>query len=75
MALPFLAQLAIGIGMQIVGYLLMPKPKPQKPPALEDFEYPTTETGRSRPVPFGSVLIKSPNLLSKHDKQRNSRKT
>lgn len=74
MPLPFLAQLAIAVGMQIIGYLLAPKPKQPKPPSMDQFKYPTTLTGRARPVVFGSMTVKSPNLLEEHDKQRNSRK-
>lgn len=75
MAINFLVMLAISVVMQVVGYLLMPKPKQPKPPSMEDFEYPTTSTSRARPVIFGSIELKSPNLLEEHDKQRNSRKT
>lgn len=75
MPLPWLVWLAIGIAVQVVGYLLMPKPKEPKPPELDDFEFPTSQSGRARPVVFGSMEVKGLNLLSAHDKQRNSRKT
>lgn len=69
MALPFLAQLAIGIGLQILGYMLMPKPKPEKPPSTDDLKDPTAEAGKPIPVVFGSVTLQSPNVLWYGDKQ------
>lgn len=63
MALPFIAQLLIGIALNVIGYLLMPKPKQPKPPALEDLEMPTQETGRPIPVVFGTITISGLNIL------------
>lgn len=73
MALPFLAQLAIGIALNVIGYLLMPKPKPPKPPAVEDLENPTVEAGRPIPVVFGSVTITGLNIVWYGDKDIASR--
>lgn len=69
MALPFLAQLAIGVALQILGYLLLPKPKPEKPPTVDDLKDPTAEAGRPIPKVFGSMTIQSPNILWYGDKQ------
>lgn len=55
--------LLIGLALNIIAYLLMPKPKQQKPPAVRDMEGPTAEAGRPIPVIFGTVLVKSPNFL------------
>ncbi len=68
MPIPFIAQLLVGIVLNFVGYLLMPKPKQPKPPAMKDMESPTAESGRPIPVVFGSVTIESPNNLGHWDK-------
>jgi len=70
----FLFQLLVGIGLQVLGYLLAPKPKKQKPPTVEDFDTPTAEAGRPIPVIFGSITISSPNLLWSGDKAVRTRK-
>lgn len=80
MAIPFLVQLAIGVGLMILGYMLMPKPKQEKPPSTDDLDEPTAEAGRPIPVIWGSLAISSPNLIgnwdkfSRHRKMRKSRK-
>lgn len=74
MPLPFLTQLLIGIVLNIIGYLLMPKPKQPKPPSLEDLKEPTAEAGRPIPVVFGSPTVMSPNLIGAWDKGINHRK-
>jgi hypothetical protein len=68
MALPFIAQLVIGVGMLIGGYLLMPKPKQPKPPSLDDFKAPTVDAGRPIPKLFGSKTIRDPNAIWHGDK-------
>lgn len=74
MAIPFLVQLAIGVGLMILGYMLMPKPKQQKPPSTEDLDDPTAEAGRPIPVIFGSMKVKSPNVIWYGDKLSRHRK-
>lgn len=59
----WLVPLLIGIALNIIAYLIMPKPKQPKPPAAKDMEDPTSEAGRPIPVVFGSVTIKGINLL------------
>lgn len=74
MALPFLVQLAIGVGLQVLGYLLMPKPKQEKPPSVDDLQEPTAEAGRPIPKVFGSVTLKGLNILWFGDKEMVHRK-
>lgn len=73
MPLPVIAQIAIGVGLAIVGYLLAPRPKPPKPPSLEDLENPTQEAGRPIPVTFGSMSVKGLNILWYGDKSISTR--
>ena len=68
--------LLISLGLMILGYLIMPKPKAQKPAAVTEMDGPTSEAGRPIPVIFGDITIKSPNYLWWGDKmylQRSSR--
>lgn len=55
--------LLVGIALNIVAYLLMPKPKTPKPAAAKDFDSPTAEAGRPIPVVFGEVTVKGLNVL------------
>lgn len=73
MAIPFLVQLAIGVVLAVVGYILMPKPPGPKPPSLSDFEAPTAEAGRPIPVVFGSITISGLNNMGDWDKDINER--
>lgn len=55
--------LLIGLAINVIAYLIMPKPKPPKPPAAKDLEDPTAEAGRPMPVVFGTLTVKSPNII------------
>lgn len=69
MPIPFIVTLLIGIALNVIGYLLMPKPKQPKPPEMADQEEPTAESGRPIPVVFGSMTISSPNNMGWWDKE------
>lgn len=64
----FLVALLISLAIQIVAYIIMPKPKTAKPEAAKDLESPSAEAGRPIPVVFGTVLVKGPNVLWYGDK-------
>lgn len=53
----------IGLGMMILGYILMPKPKTAQPEETKEMEAPTAEAGRPIMVIFGEVTVSSPNFL------------
>ena len=55
--------LLIGLAINIVAYLIMPKPKQPKPEAAKDMDNPTAESGRALPVVFGTITVKGGNLL------------
>lgn len=59
----FLIPLLIGLVLNIVSYLLMPKPKQPKPDEVKDLENPTAEAGRPVPVIFGTLRIKALNVI------------
>lgn len=58
-----LIQLAVGLVLAFAGYLLMPKPKQEKPPEVQDLERPTADANRPIPVVFGTLQVRSPNFL------------
>lgn len=58
----FLVALVVAIALQIIAYLITPKPKAPKS-ATRDLEYPTAEAGRPIPFVWGTVTIKSSNVL------------
>lgn len=55
--------LLISLALNVVSYILTPKPKGPKADAVKDLENPTAEAGRELPVVFGTMTIKSPNCL------------
>jgi len=52
----------VALVLQVIAYLIMPKPKQQKN-ATKDLEYPTAEAGRPIPKVWGKITITSPNIL------------
>lgn len=67
-------QLLIGIALNIVAYLIMPKPKQDQPNEVKDLEDPTADAGRPLPVVFGSLMVKGLNVLDFTEKQTIMRK-
>lgn len=70
----FLVTLLIAVALNVVAYLLAPKPKAPKPEAAKEMASPTAEAGREICVPFGTIIIKSPNALWSGDKRMRSYK-
>lgn len=68
----FLA-LLIGLALNIIAYLLMPKPKQAKPEAAKDMDDPTADAGRPLPVIFGTIIMKGVNVLDFRDKGMRTR--
>lgn len=58
----------ISLAIQVVAYLLAPKPKQPKPDAARDLEAPTADAGRPIPVVFGTLRVKGLNVLRTDDK-------
>lgn len=52
----------IGLAFMVLGYLLLPKPKIERP-ETQIMDGPTAEAGRPVPVLFGDRIIKDPNFL------------
>lgn len=63
-----ITQLVIGVGLQIIGQLFMPKPEKPKPPHLSDYEGPTADSSRPIPAIFGTVEVTGLNALWSGDK-------
>jgi len=58
----FLIAFVVALVLQVIAYLITPKPKQQKT-ATKDLEYPTAEAGRPIPRVWGKMTIKSSNIL------------
>lgn len=58
-----LINLAIGLALSVVGYLLAPRPKPPKPGEAAQMNDPVAEAGKPIPVVFGTITVKEPNVL------------
>lgn len=66
--LTFLVQLAVGLTLAVIAYVLAPKPKTGQSGATKDLENPTSEAGRPWPVVFGTMTVKGGNILAFSDK-------
>lgn len=71
---PLLVQLAVGVGLQIIGYLLAPKPKASQPDEVKDMDNPTADEGRPIPVVFGELEIEGTNIIWYGQKHTRTRK-
>lgn len=68
-----IAQLVIGVGLQLIGNLFMPGPEKPKPPHLSDYDGPTSDSSRPIPAIFGTVEVKGLNALWSGDKSIDKR--
>lgn len=68
-AFTFFISFLIAVAVQVVAYLLAPKPKQPKPEAARDLEAPTADASRPIPVIFGTITVKGLNVLHTADKQ------
>lgn len=68
-----LTYLLISLALQILGYLLMPKPKAPPPPEFEDLKAPRATAGSPVYVVFGDAWIEDPNCIDFRDKATGTR--
>ncbi len=68
MVADWVVMLAISLALNVASYILAPKPKAARPDAVKDLEEPTAEAGRPIPVIFGTLELRSPNVLWYGDK-------
>lgn len=59
----FLVQLLIGIALNIIAYLIAPKPKAEQGAETKDLDDPTAEAGKPVPVVWGTMTVKGLNIL------------
>lgn len=70
--IPILLNLAAGLALSVIAYLIMPKPKSAKP-EIQDLANPTADSGRPAGVLFGTKDVEGVNVLwygEKNTKQR-----
>lgn len=63
----FFLNLLIGLLLQVVAYLITPKPK-QEATETANMDNPTAEAGKPMPKPFGTITIKGLNCLHSCEK-------
>ena len=68
MPLPFIVQFLIMLALQVLAYVLTPKPKGPKPAALEQAENPTADAGKPVAKLWGSARISETNVIGFWDK-------
>lgn len=56
-------QVVVAIALAVLSYVISPKPKKPSAPKAQEIDIPTVDAGRSIPVVFGRVRVKSPNLV------------
>lgn len=66
--------LLLALIVNVVAYLLAPKPKKQKPEAAKDLDNPTADASKPIPVVFGTMTVKGLNVLWYGDKGKRTLK-
>lgn len=60
--MPWFVWLIIAIALDVIAYLIAPKPKPQTA-TVQAITAPIVDAGVPIPVVFGSITVQSPNIL------------
>lgn len=68
MVAPWLVALIVTVALNVVAYVITPKPKGPKPEAAQQAESPTAEAGKPIPVLFGTARLSETNILGWWDK-------
>lgn len=66
--------LIFALALNVVAYLIMPKPKVGRHEAARDFQDPTADAGRPIPVVFGTINVSGLNVLWYGNKSISKRK-
>lgn len=68
MVAPWLVALIVSVALNVVAYVITPKPKGPKPEAAQQAESPTAEAGKPMPVLFGTARLSETNVIGFWDK-------
>lgn len=68
MVAPWLIALLVSVALNVVAYVIAPKPKSAKPDAAQQAESPTAEAGKPIPVLFGTARMSETNIIGWWDK-------
>lgn len=60
--MPWFVWLIIAIALDVIAYLIAPKPKSQDP-TIQTITAPVVDAGIPIPVIFGTITVQSPNIL------------
>lgn len=63
MVADWIIALIVTIALNVVAYVITPKPKGPKPEAAQQAEAPTAEAGKPIPVLFGTARLSETNIL------------
>lgn len=66
----FLLLFLVGLALNVVAYLLLPKPKQSQDSTTTDMENPTADASRPIPKIFGSMRINGLNFLWYGEKEK-----
>lgn len=70
----FIIQIVVALVLNVIAYLLTPKPPKSKADEARELEYPTAEAGRPIRLYRGTIWCQSPNVLGYWDKARRNYK-
>lgn len=68
MIAPWLIAMIVSVALNVVAYVITPKPKANKPEAVEQAESPTADAGKPIPVLFGKARLSETNVIGFWDK-------
>jgi hypothetical protein len=66
--MPWFLPLLLAIAVNVLAYLLTPKPKKEKREEVKDADDPVADAGKPVPVVFGTMTVKGLNVLHFTDK-------
>ncbi len=75
MPIPFFVSLLIGLALNILAYVIMPKPPTGQDQEYKDMDDPTAEAGKTIALMSGSMTIKGLNIIETANKAKIIRHT
>lgn len=70
----WIIQLAVGIGMQIIGGMMIGQQQKSEKPSLKDHDEPTADSHQPVPIVVGTVKVDGLNLLFTADRNIKERR-
>lgn len=67
MIVDWIIAVIVTVILNVAAYIITPKPKQPKPAAVEQAQYPTASAGKPVPKVWGTMTVKSVNVLGYWD--------